>query len=109
MSTKVEVRWFLEEHPNEAFCAKELLGVILSGEPRIRKALNELSDEGIIECHQGEILYYGFVGVPCEYRSKCGEFVEGDDCLKRSFMCRTRQDMEDKELEEEVKDVTEAE
>jgi Fe2+ or Zn2+ uptake regulation protein len=102
MSTKVEVLWYLEDHESQAFTAKDLLTVILSGEPRIRKALNELADEGMIEKHQGEeMMYYGFVGVSCEYRLRCSEFKESDQCLKHSFRCKTRQEKEDKEIDED--------
>ena len=108
MSTKVEVLWYLEEHPGEAFNAKDLLGVIYSGEPRIRKALNELSDDGLIEKRETDtIMYYGFVGVQCEYRLRCAEFKEGDRCLKHSFRCKTRQDKEDQEIEDEIDDDSE--
>jgi len=89
-----------------AFNAKELIDIIKSGEPRIRKALNELSDDGLIETHQGEeVMYYGFIGVPCEYRLRCPVFSEVEQCLKHSFRCKVRQDRIDKEIDEETENV----
>ena len=105
MSTKVEVLWYLEDHQGEAYNAKELLLVISSGEPRIRKALNELADEGLLEKHQGhKELYYGFVGRSCEYRLRCDKFQERYECLKGSFRCKVRQDKEDEEIDKEESD-----
>jgi hypothetical protein len=79
MSTRELVLQYLELHVNYAYSVSDLVGFLNASESRIRKHLNDLVDEGIIDQRGENPAYYGFNGKSCEYREMCCEYVSACD------------------------------
>lgn len=75
-----------------AYDAKEISRDTHTTESRTRKHLNDLADEGIIEIRGTNPMYYGFVGVKCEFRKRCKpKPIGGDLCDKFAVKCQRRE------------------
>jgi DNA-binding transcriptional ArsR family regulator len=104
MALKEELLDFLETHRDKGYTVKEIMRKIDGAESNIRKHLRGLNEEGLIEAHEGDDVYYGFTGVKCEFTAICGETKE--TCMDMAHKCQKREGLlegwdDDEEEDEE--------